>query len=482
VTTSSQRVARSRLRSPETPSGAGESLRRLAGLAGPAGLVLLLFLQLVLWGGDRREVALAFAFFETGLFALVLARRPRSSLNARIGEGFRVELALFLALTGWVLLQFAPLATGMAAGAWAEVGDAGAATLDRYATAVELAKLLGLGAVFGLGFIAAGSSRGADGVFKAWGLAAAAYAAWSIAGYYAHGRLGVHVTGDNRLAASFFTPNAAAGVFGISAVFGWAPLLTTVRRHLETEFRWADGVSEGVKKAWPWALLVGVNLWAIGLTASRGGALATLIGITATSLALTFGSGRRLSDKGTLTVLGGAGVLLAVLSLLALAGGPLAGRLDPSRIAVTDRFAYWEVYIDRLSDLPWIGFGLGAFSRFNAFMANSPSAGTFWELGAMHNVYLQWIYEAGLGAVLMFTLVAVLMMRTAVRLRRLRESRRWPATALGVSALLLAHGLVDVDLQLVGIAALWSFLLGAGLSAGSERRRGASQARSVRSR
>lgn len=475
----SQRIAR--LRPPGAPTGSGEQFRRFAGFAAPAALVMLLFLQLILWGGDRREVALGFAVVETGLFALVLARRPHSSLNARFGAGLRIEIGLFLALMAWGALQFAPLASGLAAGAWAETGGAGAATLDRYATAVELAKLTALGAVFGLGFFAAGSSRGADGVFKAWGLAAAAYAAWSVAGYYARG-LGVNVTGDNRLAASFFTPNAAAGVFGISAVFGWAPLLVTVRRQLEVEARWADGVREGVRKAWPWALLVGANLWAIGLTASRGGALATLVGITATSLALTFGSGRRVSDKGTLTVLGGAGVLLALLSILALAGGPLSGRLDPSRIAVTDRFAYWEAYIAGLADLPWIGFGLGAFTRFNAFLANSPSTGAFWELGAMHNVYLQWIYEAGLGAVLMFLLIAALLVRTTVRLRRLRDSRRWPATALGVSALLLVHGLVDVDLQLVGIAALWSFLLGAGLGAGSERRRRSPQPSSVRSR
>ena len=60
----------------------------------------------------------------------------------------------------------------MARSAWAAAGAPAAVTIDSFATLVELAKLLGLAAVFMVGVIVGGGERRSRAAFHALGLAA----------------------------------------------------------------------------------------------------------------------------------------------------------------------------------------------------------------------------------------------------------------------------------------------------------------------
>ncbi len=137
--------------------------------------------------------------------------------------------------------------------------------------------------------------------------------------------------------------------------------------------------------------------------------------------------------------------------------------LDASS-GIADRQEILALYMQRLPLLPWSGFGLGTFRHFNNIIASAGDAERLWTFGAMHNVYLQWVFEGGyVGAVLMIGLVASLLWSIV---SRRGGAHLWSATAFGTSALILTHGMIDFDLQVPAVAGLWALMLGLGLGEG----------------
>jgi O-antigen ligase len=445
--------------------------RRLLRWLTPWPVLLLLVGELVLFGGDRREVALVFATVQAlGLALLLIVKFPRGA--TALPAGFLPLALIFALLVFWIGLQLTPFPTGMAQDAWTLIGLRGSPTLDRFATLVELAKLLGLGAVFVLGLLLGREERHATQTYNSLAVAGGAYAAWALAAFYIPA-LGAVRSGDARLLASVFSPNAAASVFGLFAVIGWTSILFSIRAAFRVEVTWGEAVGDGLRGAWPWLLLCGLCFWALGLTGSRGGAIATLAGLIAAAAAVASAKTTRSSAKGVRGLVAGAAALLVAGAVLVLlSGAPLSSRLGAAHFGDSERWAYLDLYLKGLNNLPWTGYGLGTFHHFNTFMVNSSAASGFWELGAMHNVYLQWVYEAGFpGAALICACIGVVLAKTAISLRRQREGRAWIAASLGVGALFCVHGLVDLDLQIAAIAALWSFVLGAGFGSAHRRAR-----------
>lgn len=179
-----------------------------------------------------------------------------------------------------------------------------------------------------------------------------------------------------------------------------------------------------------------------------------------------------------------ATLLIAIFGAFMLFGvGAVADRMLQASYGVADRQQILALYLERLPLLPWSGFGLGTFRHFNNIISSALDAERLWTFGAMHNVYLQWIFEGGyVGAGLMFGLVAALLWN--IFRRRDRGPNVWSATALGASALLLTHSAIDFDLQVPAIAALWALLLGLGLGEGlgAPSRRGVQHQKSKRQR
>lgn len=434
--------------------------------------VAVLFAELLLFGGDRQEVALAFTVVQTlGLALLLTATRwaPEALSSCR---ALRPLYLLFPALLVSIAAQFAPFPAGMARDAWTAAGAAPAITIDKFATLVEMLKLLGLGAVFVTGAVVGFGRQRAQAAFVALAVMGAAYAGWALAGFYFRGAGGAIVEGG-RLSASLLSPNTAAAALGLAATASWTAALLAVRSALEASDAPRERLVRAVALGAPWVVLVFLSLWAIALTGSRGGLLSTLagLGVSAAVAALARSPQGRASDVKS-TIAAAAAGLLAVLVIFVVAQGPFAARLGAYQAGVTDRTAYIQLYLGHLRDIPWTGLGLGSFSRFNPLMLGSDAPARFWEFGAMHNVYLQWIYEGGVvGAALMFACVAWSLAVVGGAVRRSGASRPWLATALGTSTMIAAHGMVDFDLQIHAIAALWAFVLGAGAGAAQRDRR-----------
>jgi O-antigen ligase len=430
------------------------------------------FAELVAYGGDRREAALAFAALQTLGLCLLLSFTRWAPAELR---GRRTLLPLYLMFAGlvaWAGFQLAPAGSGMARMAWAAAGRSPAVTIDAFATLVELAKLLGLGAFFMTAVIIGGGERRARAAFRTVGIAGAAYVAWAVTGFYLHGWGGV-VIRAGRLGASLLSPNTTAAVLGLVALVGWAATLGALRGAIARGGEARGQAAAFARRAWPWIVLIVAALWALALTGSRGGALSTLLGFGVVSAAVAAATARGGGGVGrglTEMVAAGTGVLVVAVVVALASQGTFASRLRDYQIGLADRIDYLDLYAGHLRDVPWTGFGLGTFARFNPLMLGPSAPSRFWEFGAMHNVYLQWLYEAGIvGSALMFGCVAWAVGIVARGLGRAGAGGRWGAAALGVSAMLAIHGLVDFDLQIHAIAALWALVLGAGVGSALRR-------------
>jgi len=424
------------------------------------------FAELALYGGDRPEIAVGFAAIQA-LSLSVLLLLSREAAGALTSVRFQRLAGIFGALALWILVQLTPFASGMARDGWSAVGGPPSITLDRFATLVEWVKLLGLGAVFTLGVIVGRSGRTARLAFDGFGVLGAFYAAWAIADFYAGGRLGGAGPSDGRLMASLLSPNLAAACLGVFAIHGWVGGIRNGRASADPSKVVVFGRVRMSRAALPWAGLMTLSLWAVTLTASRGGLLSVLLGFGAVAL-MSLLRGRRTGGRhGSRTAkLPAALVGLLGTVLLLSSVGLIGARLRATSSGLTDRAVHLQVYFSELSHLPWTGLGMGTFRRFNTIIASASEAPRFWELGAMHNVYLQWGYEGGApGAVLMFACVGLILWTVLTAPGSGRPGSAWIETAAGASILFLSHGLIDFDLQLVGLAVLWSLVLGAGFGA-----------------
>jgi O-antigen ligase len=382
---------------------------------------------------------------------------PKSFALTAITRAGRGPALLAALLIVWLFLQLFAFGYGMAADAWRLVGLAPRATLDLYASLAEMAKLCGFGALCVIGVRIGADARLRRRCWWALALGGVLYFGWTIVAELSASS-GGPPDPSRRLAGTFHGPNPNAALAGLMAVLAWRRLWLG----LPALFADRSKVRARVLRIAPAVILAGLSLTALVMSGSRGGVIATLVGLAMCSLAAPRSDFTARNWKpATLMAL-----LLAAFGISALFGaGAVADRMLDASSGVADRQGILALYLERLPLLPWSGFGLGTFRHFNSIISSASDAERLWTFGAMHNVYLQWIFEGGyLGAGLMFGLVAALMWNIVSR--RGGGPNVWSATALGASALILTHGAIDFDLQVPAIAGLWALLLGLGLGEG----------------
>jgi O-antigen ligase len=351
-----------------------------------------------------------------------------------------VLFAIVVLVGFWTLTPYAP---GGPNPTWAYLGiSPGAATVDKSLTLATTVKLLGLAPVFLIGCILGAHDGRARVTLNALALLAALFAAWSFF---------VHVTGSGpegrtpRLNSSFDNPNASATYFG-------AALLLTVGL-LGRQMKKGGPKANLAPLASACLLLAACLL----LTGSRGGAAATAVGFLILGvLHLTVGGAK---PSRTLMAVCGA-IALATVFIFFLGDLLLTRSLDVSQdadVRVRIFAPHWEAFLRS----PWIGYGYGTFDLVNRTLINSQNFGVLWDIRAAHNVYLQWLEQGGLlGALPMFSAVAVVILGTLLRARGRRRMTSALYAAIAVSAVFLVHGLSDFALEIHGLAAFWTLILG----------------------
>jgi O-antigen ligase len=417
-------------------------------------LPAILYLAHLTFGANHPAVAL----WLTAIFGLALVVVLATPLRAGLHDLTPAMplVLLFLMVVGVALWSLTAWAPGGAHPLWAWAGvERGATTVDRSATLIEIVKLLGLAAVFVIGALQGVRRDRAQATVEAIVWVGGLYATVSLLTFVA----GVQVAQGGRLSGGFLSFNSGATVFGILVVLGLAVFLRA----------WKRTIGQGVPRrltsaAVPLACLA---LFAVCLllTASRMGLVASTVALAVFLLWEMASSGRARAP-----VMAGAALLIGLGVLLTFSGNDLlwlrVGTLDGDVDVRSSIFsAHWAAFIDS----PLFGYGLGSFDAVNSQIMTGETYPNLWQIRATHNVYLQWLQEAGLvGAAPMFALIGLVLIVSILR----AVGGRGRTLQLGLvcaSLVVLVHGLTDYALQVPSIAAFWAFLLGLQLTYGQGR-------------
>jgi O-antigen ligase len=415
------------------------------------GLALFVtFLGHGLYGANRDGLAVLLAAAE-GLLVLVLIALP----GVRDGWAERwpwlvAPAALFALVLLTALRPFA-LPPG--------------AVEDRSAALLETIKLLGVACAF-LAGVAVGAQDGRARRFLAGtALLTGLYALYAVAAFkLAPQRLVFEpkIMFPDRLTATFFSPNSAASLLGVGATLCAATVFGGLAQDRSTQAR-----RNGRYLAAAAALAGLACLSALVLTASRGGAASTGAGLAGVVMAGLLANRRKLGPRAVIVA---ALTALALVGVFLLSGKGLTTRLGA--VHFDDRAMLFREHWRAFQERPVFGWGLGSFDAVNKTRLSPDTYRFLWTVRAAHNVYLQWLEEAGVvGAALMWSAIAAVFAGIVRGLIVRQRARIWLWGIVGASAVLLLHGLTDYALQNPSIADAWAMALGVGLALGTGRSR-----------
>ena len=427
-------------------------------------MVILAYAGQLLFGANRNDLAMVFSIAWLLALPLVLTQSwARSSIErtplAWVGGAFGlVILAGVLSMTP--MFEPHPI-WSMATGAIRTV------TIDPYATRIELFKLLGLAAAFLVGVSFGGDDDRAKQLIQGLLLAGMAYSVWAFFDFETNRTLlfgEARRLDPNRLAGSLSSANIAATLFGALVVLNVADLTRRLERLRE---RWTGGLQwrhleELLQTAAIPLIGLGVALTCIVLTLSRSGMAATLAGVV-----VFLGVRAVLGAKKGALAAPLIGMLVIVVGLViasvALNLGAAGARITSFHEDAASREAVLAAHWTAFLASPWQGYGLGTFAHVNDMMMNDANRDELYGLGATHNVYIQWLEEAGvLGAAPMFITVALIAVRIIRGLTERQRVRLWLLGILSVLGVFLLHGATDFPLEVPSMTLFLSLLLGLG--------------------
>lgn len=415
----------------------------------PEGLGLALLCCILIYGGHLNYGGLTYQgglalSLGASLILLGVLAFPggRADLNAM--RGVLWPGLCFLLVIASALLSLTPYGPGGPAPVWAYIGvTPGSVSINRTGTIVEIIKLLGLASVFALGGVMGASDARARTALNSFVLAGGLFGLWAII---------VHASGGNghstnRLEANFLAPNTAGGFFGLLATVTVGALVSAYR----------SSSKDRLSRLAPYAAALAAALIALLMSGSRGGAVATVAAFGAYLLFQIFAGKVKLGRALIISAIGGAVALIAVL-----VGGELMINRAMEGGATADARAHMaEVHFQAFQAAPLMGYGLGSFPDINRSVMDAQNFLDLWNIGATHNVYIEWLEEAGiLGALPMFTCIGLILLATYRRTLARSRMTSYLFALLAADALVLFHGASDFDLQTYSFALNWAFLLG----------------------
>ncbi|GGB77861.1 hypothetical protein GCM10007417_17200 [Glycocaulis alkaliphilus] len=418
-----------------------DQLSQYARLAFPAGFCLLILGAASVYFGADIPAAKA-------IFSCVLI------LTAAVSVGFGASFRPMPAVWGVALLLAAFGVQHVMMG-WMDTA------------APEFAALAAGGAVWLMGY---GSARQRDTASVLWRATLAAgtlIAVWAFVEF----TMAPRTPPVARLSAGFLSANTAATFFGIIALMGLAELLGQIRKGLRGGRAFAD-------RALPLALaLICVLILAtcLVLTASRAGIAFAGLAATALSgwqvLAWTRDGGVSQRSLG-LGIAGFVGVLV-IGGLVWTVSGELAATRYERGLHDALRAEMFAAYWNAVALAPVTGHGLGSFVFTNDLIITSQTVRSLGNTNAAHNVFLQWLLQAGwTGALAMWSVTGLLIWQVMQGLKVRRRHRGYLRAVLCISAFVVLHGLTDFALEVPGVMWWWAWILGLGAGIAAAGRNG----------
>lgn len=444
---------------PSTSAGGSRRPRRIRpvvqGAVTPARVAILALVPLVIFGfmgiggattwGAGLLLALTSALV---LLGTLLSPGTRKLLAA--ADGLILPTVGFAATLAMIALSLTALLPGGSHPIWTYVGTDGAASMDLSVTTLELIKLMGLGCLFVIGYLQGARRQDAE---------TTSLLVLGMGGGFCFLTLMAFLSdlgeAGPRFNAELPSANVAGTLFGVMTVLAVAWTVSTGRRFRNphrsviTDTRLQARLAPGIG-------LIVLFLGCLVFTASRGAVAATLVALA------VFGLWELVAGRLRL----GLALSLALLFLLVVVGLALGGNdllLDRSLPGGPDdgRAAIYKMHWQAFTASPLTGSGLGTFAAINAQYLTAETFPEAWYTQTAHNVYLQWLEEAGLlGSVPMFFTIGAVIVQATIGLDRMRGGRVLVRGLVVANLLILLHGLSDFSLQVPAFASLWAFLLG----------------------
>lgn len=437
--------------SPARPTrGPGRRLALSEKVAGGL-LVVLVFLAVIAFGASDIATATLFSgLYATYLIGLLATCRWARRDLARM-RGKALQAGLFALLLLAVLWPLTPWAPGGPHPVWAYLpGQTGSVTVDRSALLLNVLQLLGLACLF-----TAGRILGASEARGRWCLriAVMVFGAYATLAFLDH----VLVRRSPRLVATLLSPNSAATMLGAGLLLAVAATANRVRRQKGLAM-----LRRGDPEAVLCLAIAGVSLTALLMTASRAGLAATLVGLGL--LLIWEAIAQRLRFR-VVAGLGSAALVLVVGALSLRSTDQVTERLNNAQQDAEVRAAiiapHWEAFLAS----PWFGYGLGSFPTLNHMVSNQQNLPVLFDVRAVHNLYVQWLEDAGVVGAAAMALLFLALLWPVLR-GGLKEgvTATWARATVCATVVFLLHGLTDFALQVPAIQALVALVLGLAVS------------------
>lgn len=319
------------------------------------------------------------------------------------------------------------------------------------------------------GFFAGVSRRGVDRIIYAARIVILVYALYGLVALAITPNLllwAPKVAYRGSLTGTFVNKNTAAAFFGCGAIL-WSCWTYAALQSIEKSSLRAlllNSLNERVAISLILRASAALTcLFALLLTNSRGGLIASSVGLLAALAVLEIKRFRRRM---------GYAIALSIGVLIALAVWlTQMGRIASEGVIDDGRWQVYGLVAEAIGRRPWLGAGAGSFEMlFPSLRTADLSSWGVWDYA--HSTILEIAVEMGLPVAAMVALAALASIFILVR-RALKADQRHRgslAAFVGIAVLTYLHSLIDFSLQIPGYALPFGILIGCGLAdAAAER-------------
>jgi O-antigen ligase len=392
----------------------------------------------------------------------------------------RAPAVMFALVVFWIFLQNStvfPVALqhpiyGMASDVLGQQLD-GSISVNRDLTTLALMRLLTAACAFWLVLQLTRNPERAHLLLRAVGLIAAVYAVYGLVDAATGGTMSGFAPegGGLFVRATFKNRNSFATYAGLGLLANSAVLFRSYRHALPNGESWQMRLGAFLEAAGSRGLFEIATtlalLAALLLSGSRGGIVASLLGLVALGL-LTFG---RSPKRGTEQIEMVLFMTLVVVGAFYLFGDVFAGRIATSGLVDAGRLAVYDITLQSILDAPFTGFGYGTFQDvFPMYRDQSVSIVEAWDMA--HNTYLEVLQGLGvIGGALLIGTVVILVWYCGRGVLQRRQGFAPATVGLSASLLVGTHALVDFSLQIQAVSLTFTTLLAAGVAQSISSRR-----------
>jgi len=341
----------------------------------------------------------------------------------------------------------------------------GSISINPFETGSALFRLLTFAGIFWLSVQLCRSRDRARLVIYAIAVAAFIYSSYGLAAHLSGGAKILWIEKEyyrDSLTSTFFYKNAFATFAGLGLICTAALLIKIVEREPSQDVGRRERVrllvARLLNKGWWPTMAMIVTGSALLLSNSRGGLVATLVGL-AVLFALTVRS-RRSEGGYAKWMAGAAAVLLA--GIIAVGGGRVLDRMGDAASRGDIRSQLFELSLTALENDPWLGTGYGTFADT---IQTYRTADIPRPIVRAHNTYLDNAVELGVPAAVALSLAIGWLAVLCVRgFRRRNRDTIFPRIGIAAAALVAVHATMDFTLEVPAVAATFCLLIGCAVS------------------